>query len=114
MYLFIVERAQNFAIKPDLSSVRILTTLGFLKWLERVKTAQSAAVTLQQLAGFIAWWKSFHPKRVYTAVQVLTKVATTEKYVVEKFNTYLHVKGFRPASILNRIGAVEYGLQFVR
>jgi hypothetical protein len=48
------------------------------------------------------------------AVDVIIALATEFKGVPEEYNTFLHTLGYRPASILHRIDAISYALQFVR
>jgi hypothetical protein len=48
------------------------------------------------------------------AVDVLIDVATKSKGVPEEYNTFLHGLCFRPASILHRVDALSYAMQFIR
>jgi hypothetical protein len=49
-----------------------------------------------------------------SALSIFITVATTEKSAPEDYNTYLHSKQFRPASILNRVDAVYTAFVFIR
>jgi hypothetical protein len=47
-------------------------------------------------------------------VDVIIYLAIKGKGVPEEYNTFLHGLHFQPASILHRIDALSYALQFVR
>lgn len=109
-------RATNFDLTPDSATLTAFSHFGFKSWLARVKRDASVTTTMNQLADFIAWCKQRREFRAekLTALQVLVKVATTEKDTPEKYNEFLHSKNFKPASMLNRIDAVFNALSFMR
>ena len=101
-------------MQPDRATLKTFKDLGFDEWLRRVKKDASVAATLTQLAEFVAWWKDTRTAPAIGTLELLVSVATVEKRAPEAYNTYLHKKAFRPASILNRIDAVCYALLFMR
>jgi hypothetical protein len=103
-------------LAPDSATLTAFSHFGFKSWLARVKRDASVTTTMNQLADFIAWCKQRREFRAekLTALQVLVKVATTEKDTPEKYNEFLHSKNFKPASMLNRIDAVFNALSFMR
>lgn len=48
------------------------------------------------------------------ALEVVIDMATVSKGVPEEFNKFLRTLHYRPASILHRVDALSYVLQFVR
>lgn len=114
--LLFAGRAANFDLAPDGATVTAFRKYGFKSWLARVKKDASVTTTMNQLADFIAWCKHRREFRANncTALQILIKVATTDKDLPEKYNEFLHAKNFRPASMLNRIDAVFNALSFLR
>ncbi len=107
-------RARNFGFAPDSGTLRMFRNFGFVEWLSRVKQDASVKITLQQLGEFVAWWKHEREDSKPSGLTVLVTVAKEEKHAPEEYNTFLHRKGFRPASILNRIDAICYALLFMR
>jgi hypothetical protein len=101
------------SIWPDNAT---LTAFSHFGWLARVMRDASVTTTMNQLADLTAWCKQRREFRAekLTALQVLVKVATTEKDTPEKYNEFLHSKNFKPASMLNRIDAVFNALSFMR
>ena len=107
-------RAKNFEWQPDKPTLKKFKQLGFEEWLRRVKKEASVAATLNQLAEFVTWWTHTRKSAAVAPLELLVNVATVERRALEEYNTYLHKKEFRPASIRNRIDAVCYALTFIR
>ena len=56
----------------------------------------------------------FRDQTPRTPVDIIVHMATRVKNLPEAYNTFVHALGFAPSSILHRIDAIFYALQFVR
>jgi len=110
----VAEEERRTEWQPDKPTLKKFKQLGFEEWLRRVKKEASVATTLNQLAEFVTWWTHTRKGAPLAPLELLVNVATVERRALEAYNTYLHKKEFRPASILNRIDAVCYALTFMR